>query len=182
VAISQPNQYAEIKKRQQTADCLPQLPAESRIRPVDRAVAGGHVGDAWGGLGEGMIAKLVRGQYSLAVAFWGFYVLGSLVLDIAMVVATAIFLGNHVNQSDIAALLENAQTGNQIDASNIFSKSQPVALVMTAIYWVYSILAWIGVWQSARKHPGGVWPKIAQVIVVIDAAYRIYDQVLPMIR
>ena len=72
-----------------------------------------------------VLGKLWRGQYSLAAAFWGFYVLGWLAGII------------------VAGLLSFS--------SRRFGLHNLGFLLALFLLWLYWIFASVGVWQSARQ-------------------------------
>ena len=90
----------------------------------------------------GMFRRLWFGQYSLAPAFWGFYLVGMFV----------------------AAIVAGAISGVFI----VFGFRQLGLLVAAVFYIAYLFVATIGFWRSAGKYPYTLWwPIMAKFVVVL---------------
>lgn len=89
-----------------------------------------------------VLRTLWNGEYSLFKAFWGFYVLGSIVISMVGLLIAAPFLFLHL---------------------------RPLAvLILAVIYLGYWGVASVGVWRSANAYPyTRWWPNFAKIVVVI---------------
>lgn len=104
-----------------------------------------------------MLRKLWWGQYSLVKSFWLFYVLGVVLVFVALVllVGILIFLGTFLA---------------------IPILKQLVLLIIYGVWLGYLLIASVGVWRSADAYPyTRWWPRMSKCVVAIIALMWVYS-------
>jgi hypothetical protein len=98
------------------------------------------------------LRKLWWGNYSLPVAFWGFYVFGNLVMFLAPAITGAIFL-------------------------TIIPGLRPIVFIVAlGVSWAYWAVSSVGTWRSAEANKGDtrLWAIVVQIIVGLSAAAFVF--------
>jgi hypothetical protein len=92
------------------------------------------------------LGRLWRGELELATAFWNWAVFGGLIVNVS---SSAFFLFLIVNGHPIFAILAG------------YAFSIP-----------YNIIASVGVWRSAARHPGDPnWANVARIVTIIGMVF-----------
>ena len=96
-----------------------------------------------------VISKLWWGRYSLPRAFWGFLVLGSILVPLLAMIVFAIVRGMELRG--------------------------PGYLLFFALIWTYAAVVSVGVWRSANNYAGRLgWDFFAKGFVVLYAGWILW--------
>jgi hypothetical protein len=95
------------------------------------------------------LRRLWRGEYSLASAFWGFYVLG---------IAILMVLGGLLNY-----------------LSRSVNLHAPTFIVTLILMWLYGLIATVGVWNAAKRSQNKIAAFLGRAFVLLIAARILWN-------
>ncbi len=115
-----------------------------------------------------MFKKLMHGEYSLAASFWKFGVLGLLVGYIVLYVIERLL---YANLGGITLLRFYTNNFSILHLNTKILLLTGMHLISLALYLVYSIMVFLGVWRASKNYEKSSWLSgMARIFIILIIA------------